>query len=99
MKKLFFLGILGFGVLWLLGFCLYRVGLALLDVYDDYQLAKELKEIEAATAEKRRQQRRDEPTTERQRVEQMQDRAEAALITEASEANDAPTDETPVDDV
>lgn len=85
MKKLFFLGILGFGILWLLGFFLYRVGLALVDMYEDYQLSKELKEIEAAAAAKRRQ-RIDEKAAEQERLEQLRlEQAEAALAADIDE--------------
>ena len=76
MKKLFFLGILGFGVIWLLGFFLYRVALAFVDMYDDYQLSKELKEIEAATAAKRQQQG-EQRAVERERLEQVRLEQEA----------------------
>ena len=57
MKKYFLLGIVGLGVIWFLGFFLYRIALSFIDMYDDWQLSKEVKEIERETAQRRQQQR------------------------------------------
>lgn len=55
MKKYFLMGIVGLGAIWFVGFFLYRIALSFMDLYDDWQLSKEVKEIERETALRRQQ--------------------------------------------
>jgi len=69
MKKLFLLGILGLAVIWLVGWFIFRVIMAFVDVYDDWQLGREVREIEAEAAERRKQKTND-AQAERERLQQ-----------------------------
>ena len=61
MKKYFLMGMIGLAAVWFLGFFLYRIALSFVDLYDDWQLSKEVKEIEREAAQRRQQQRDSEP--------------------------------------
>ena len=94
MKKFFFLGIMGFAVLWGVGYFLYRVALAFMDIYDDWRLGKEVREIEREAQQRRRekdrlkQEEQQRRTTERERIE-LADSVAATAVHRASQGSPA----------
>lgn len=60
MKKIFLLLIGGFALLFGVGYFLYRVGLAIYDIFADWRLAKELEEVREEAEARRAAKRSDE---------------------------------------
>ena len=57
MKKFFLLGIVGIALAFAVLYFIYRIILAIIDVWEDWRFGKELKKIERDSAARRAQQR------------------------------------------